>query len=121
METITIDGVKLPAYLHYSQDDSFEFGEEREIAFYVDGRYMTRGWWSDLEDAIRSRRPLSVGEFIREGRTVQFVIDQSFSSFDIRDLCWCGPKISLDTMRKWIDQAKPVELEMVPLSEMIRV
>ena len=105
--TFNVQGIDLPVTKHY-EDGYYEKGQERQVAFYVDGQYMTRGVWSELEGAIHSRRPMSVGNFIREGRNVEFVLDQPASKYatdDRQDLCWCGPKITVDQLREWIRQA----------------
>jgi len=105
--TFNVQGTDLPVTKHY-EDGYYEKGAERQVAFYVDGQYMTRGVWSELEGAIHSRRPMSVGNFIREGRTVEFVLDQPASKYatdDCQDPCWCGPKITVDQLREWIRQA----------------
>lgn len=102
--TFNIDGIDLPVTKHY-EDGYYEKGQERQVAFYVDGQYMARGAWSELEGAIYSRRPMSIGNFLREGRNVEFVLDQPSSTYnpdDTQDLCWCGPKITLDQLREWI-------------------
>lgn len=104
--TFNVQGIDLPVTKHY-EDGYYEKGQERQVAFFVDGQYMTRGAWSELEGAIHSRRPLSVGNFIREGRNVEFVLDQPgwTSGDDRQDLCWGGPKITVDQLREWIRQA----------------
>ncbi len=105
--TFNVQGTDLPVTKHY-EDGYYEKGQERQIAFYVDGQYMARGAWSELEGAIYSRRPMSIGNFLREGRNVEFVLDQPSSTYnpdDTQDLCWCGPKITVDQLREWICQA----------------
>lgn len=105
--TFNVQGTDLPVTKHY-EDGYYEKGAERQVAFYVDGQYMARGAWSELEGAIHSRRPMSIGNFLREGRNVEFVLDQPSSTYnpdDTQDLCWCGPKITVDQLREWIRQA----------------
>jgi len=107
--TFNVQGTDLPATKHYEggyyEGGYYGKGQERQVAFYVDGLYMTRGPWSEIEGAIHSRRPMSVGNFIREGHNVEFVLDQPSSKYtedDCKDLCWSGPKITVDQLREWI-------------------
>ena len=107
LTTFNVQGIDLPGSKVYV-DGTYEKGEERQVAFYVDGVYMTRGAWSEVEGAIDSRRPMSVGDFIREGSNVEFVLDTPSAgrgADDLMDLCFCGPKITVDQLREWIRQA----------------
>ena len=56
---ITVDEKKLPANLRYV-DGFHEKNMPRRVAFYVDGVYMTRGDWTEVEHAVTSRRPVSL-------------------------------------------------------------
>ena len=105
MDKIVIGEHEVPADRYY-RDGYDEKGAEREVAFYADGKYMTRGSWSEARAALRYTNHGSIGWFIRNGHDVKLQLDEpTFGSMDTKNLCWCGPKLSVEEFGQWLSKS----------------
>lgn len=83
---------------------------EREVAAFVlvEGTwlYHSRGTASEAVKALRSSRQGFIGGLGgMEPESVQVCLDQpSWGSRDSKDLCWCGPHMTVDEFKTWYQE-----------------